>query len=470
MSSQRSYFRLRVHDPTGVCTLALIVLAVLALAGCRGTPTSAEKEARADLERLGSVYRPGDAKPDLPVLHPESPLPEFLRYAMLNSPRVETAYYAWAASVERVTGARSLPDPRLTFESDITDMVETLMPGLMVDLPGPGKLRAAGDVAASEARVSYFDFEAEVLRTAFALKSAYYRLHFLEATIRVQRETLTLVKDLEALAEQQAATGRSTIQDVLRAQIEREQVATQIANLEDSRSVLEAEFRAALGIEPLLDDIPVPRVFESGVSPPPADQVLALALDRNPRLRQMEADVRRAEAMLDLARTSRVPDFSIGLEADVKASPVMWRPTASITLPIWRDKIEAEIAGAQAGKRAAEARLSAEQIALAAELASMLYMYRESMRNVELYGNVLLPKARQSIDAARSGYTVGRSSFLDVIDAERQLLAFELSQIEAQTQRELAAASLSLLIAGVAPGGAPVLVDIPISESRETRP
>ncbi len=179
--------------------------------------------------------------------------------------------------------------------------------------------------------------------------------------------------------------------------------------------------------------------------------------------------MRRGEAMIDLARTSRVPDFSIGIEADVKASPVMWRPTGSITLPIWRDKIAAEIAAAQLEKRSSEARLSAEQIGVAADLASMLYMYRESTRNIDLYSVTLLPKAHQSLDAARSGYAAGRSSFLDVIDAERQLLVFDLSLVEARTQRELSLASLSLLIAGTAPEGAPILPTAP-APSKEVNP
>lgn len=451
---------------------AATLLPAALLAGCAGTPTATERESRANLESVRSAYRPGDAKPELPSLRSESPLADYLRYAILNNPRVEASYYAWAASVERITSARSLPDPRLMFEADITDMLDAVMPGLMLDLPGPGKLRAAGDVAAAEARVGYFGFENEVLRAAFATKSAYVRLHFLSDTIRVQREALALLGDVEAQAQQQVGAGRGTIQDVLRAQIERDQLTNQIANLEDSRRVLEAEFRAALGHAPADVSVPIPGTFEVGAPPPAADEVLALAAERNPVLRQMEADVRRGEAMLDLARTSRVPDFTVGIEADVKANPIMWRPTASMTLPIWRDKIAAEIAAAQADKRSAEARLSAEQITIAAELASMLYMYRESGRNVALFGSALLPKAQQSLDAARSGYVTGRSTFLDVIDAQRQLLEFELSAIEARTQRELAIASISLLISGSAPEGAPILpVNTPDrAEPKEARP
>lgn len=455
--------------PRSRCIMLTTAAAGVMLAGCTGTPIPAERQARSDLEAVRSSYRPGQAGPALPQLTEQSPLADYLRYAMLNSPRVEAAYYAWAASVERITLARSLPDPRLTFEADITSVLEAVMPGLMVDLPGPGKLRAAGNVAGAESRAGYLDFEAQVLRTAFEVKSAAVRLHFLREALLAQRDVLALLADLESQAQQQVGAGRGTVQDVLRTQIEREQLANTIANLEDSRGVIEAEFRAALGHDPADASVPLPAGFEAGPPPPPADQVLAIAASRNPALRRMEADVRRGEAMLDLARTSRVPDFGVGLEADLKASPVMWRPTASVTLPIWRDKIAAEIAAAQAEKQSAQARLSAEQIALAAELASMLYMYREAGRNARLFGAALLPRARQSLEAARSGYAAGRSTFLDLISAQRQLLEFRLAAVEARAQQELAIASISLLVSGSAPAGAPLLPPEPAAP-QEARP
>ena len=335
------------------------------------------------------------------------------------------------------------------------------MPGLMVDLPGPGKLRAAGDAVAAESRVAYFEFEREILRTALAVKTAYYQLHFLEETLRVERETLQLLADLEQLAQQQSAAGRVTLQDVLRAQIARDQVETQIVNLEDSRSALVARLKSALGLGPGDADPPIPAAFEPSAGDPQPDQLLATALSQNPGLRAMEEDVRRAEAALALARKSGVPDLGLGLEVDLEADPTIFRPSAWMTLPIWRDKLAAEIAGAQASKRAAEARLSAEQVEIAAELAALLFMLREAVRNDALLADRLVPKARQSLDAARAGYVNGRAGFLDVIDAQRTLLAFELMGIEARTRRELALASLSLAIAGVPPSGAPTLAGGP---------
>jgi len=442
-------------------TARVLVLALLAivtfLAGCAGVPTPIEKASREDLAKVAAHYRPGDAKPELPVLTEESKIGDYLRFAMLNNPRIEAAYYDWFSSVESITIARSLPDPRLTFSADISDMVESVMAGLMVDLPGPGKLRAAGNVAAADSQGRYFAFEAEVLRASFAVKSVYYRLQFLEDNIRIQRDTLKLLGDLEQLARQQNAAGRATLQDALRAQIEQEQLKTQIDNLEESRGTLLAEFKAALGLGVSDADPPLPAQFVSSGEAPDRDKILETALQRNPAIQQMGADVRRAQAMLDLTRKAGVPDFSVGIEADLRAVPTMWTPAASVTLPIWRDKIAAGIAGAQAGKRAAEARLTGEQVQLAADLTAMLYMYRESVRNTRLLEDRLIPKGRQSLQAARAGYATGKSSFLDVIDGYRQLFGFDLTFIEARTQRELALASLSLLIAGVPPQGSPTL-------------
>jgi len=463
------------HLPAPLLTLALV-----ALCACAASPSPEETRARADLEALATHFPAPEERAAPPLdsallerlpLDPGAPLADWLRHAMLTHPRVEAAYQAWRASVERIVGARTPEDPRLTFELDLASMVEALMPGLMVDLPRPGALAAAAGLAEAEARAAYARFTAEVLRTAYATKVAWFRLHFLAETLRVQREALALLADVEALAGGQVAAGRGTLQDVLRAEIEREELAVRIANLEDARGALAAEFRAALGHDPFDERVPLPERFEPGPPPPALDEILAAARAANPRLAELEAEVRRGTALLELARANRGSAAALGLEADLRAEPVLWRPSASLTLPVWRARLASELAAAQAETRSAELALDAEELALASELALQLYLYRESERNDALYGERLLPKARQALAAARSGYAAGRATFLDVIEAERTLFGFELAHIEAGTQRELALAALSLSIAGVAPEGAPLVAppapaDAPRPEAR----
>src|SRR5205823_14515278 len=104
--------------------------------------TRGEKEARQQIQEKALTYRPGGRRPILPPLSTNSGLADFLAFAMFNQPIVEAAYHDWAASVERITTARSLPDPQITFQMDIQNIVTSLMPGLMMSYPGPGKLHA----------------------------------------------------------------------------------------------------------------------------------------------------------------------------------------------------------------------------------------------------------------------------------------------------------------------------------------
>jgi outer membrane protein TolC len=171
----------------------------------------------------------------------------------------------------------------------------------------------------------------------------------------------------------------------------------------------------------------------------------------------MEADVRAAEAGIAMAYRERVPDFSVGLSADVKASPVLYWPQAGMSLPVWRDKLAAEIAGAKRTELAAQARLGAEQIGLTVDFAEKSFAYREIGRNLSLLQTRLIPKARQSLEIARAGYLSGTIDFFNLMDAERTLLEFQMKEVEARTDREVVLAELSLLIAGVPPAGAPVL-------------
>ena len=201
---------------------------------------------------------------------------------------------------------------------------------------------------------------------------------------------------------------------------------------------------------------------------PNADELLRVAFARNPQLKAMEADVRAAEAGIKVAYKDRVPDFSAALMADVKASPVLYWPQLSMSLPIWRDKIAAEAAGAKAEELAATSRLKAGQIDLAVTFAEKSFTYRETSRNLALIEDDLIPRARQSLEIVRAGYSAGTMDFSSLTDAERTLLDLQLEAAEARTGREIALADLSLMVAGVPPANAPLLPNNPLDKPRSS--
>jgi outer membrane protein TolC len=438
------------------CSLGFLpyLLAVGLLPGCKGFPTEGEKQARRDLKAAEATYRPNGQKPRLPELNENSGLSNYLTFAMLNQPKVEAAYYDWAASVERITQARSFPDPQFTFQMDIQSAVTSVMPGLMGNIPWPDKLRVGAEVASQESRSKYFNFQGAVLESAYQVKRAYYQLYFVAEKIRVNRETLNLLNNLEELARSQNEVGRTTLQDVLRIQMEQSRLQTEILNLDHSRAALIMQFKGAMGLKADDPAPPMPARFETTSLDAPADKMLETALAENKRLKGIEAEVRAAEASIRMAQKARLPDFSLGLMADVKMNPTLYRfpgDPGTISLPIWRDKIAAQIAEAQANKRSAEARLSAEEIALAVDFVEKWHGYLEATDTLELLENELLPKARKSFELARATYPSGQTDFSNLTETERALLDLELEKVGAAAQREIALAELSLVIQGMSP-------------------
>ncbi len=76
----------------------------------------------------------------LPELAEDSKLHEFVEHAVLNSPEVRAAYYDWEAAVAEIVPARYLPDLRLAFEAELSDMSDDMyMAGGTLTIPGPGK-------------------------------------------------------------------------------------------------------------------------------------------------------------------------------------------------------------------------------------------------------------------------------------------------------------------------------------------
>ena len=380
----------------------------------------------------------------------------FLAFALLNSPSIAAAFYDWSASVENITVTRSLPDPQLTFQAYIQDTLTSLMPGLAWNFPGPGKLKARAGVAAAESQGKYFAFESAVLQAAFNLKRAYYQLGLLDEQLRIKRESLALMDNQESAVRAQNATGTAALSESLRVQSGLDRARTDLANLEDSRGSVQENFKAALGLSPERTNPPTPAHFETSRENPDADELLRAAFERNPQLAAMAADVRAAEAGIAVAYKERVPDFNAGVSADVYAPPFYW-PQAGMTLPIWRDKLAAEIAQAKANELAAKSRLKAGQIDLAVNFAEKSFAYRETSRNVALIENELIPKARQSVETVRAGYRTGTMDFSAMTGAERMLLDLQLEAVEARTDREIALAELSLMVAGVPPANAPLL-------------
>jgi outer membrane protein, heavy metal efflux system len=146
-----------------------------------------------------------------------------------------------------------------------------------------------------------------------------------------------------------------------------------------------------------------------------------------------------------VAKSAKKPNFAAGLMVDLKASPWMLRPTGSLSLPVWREKIAAGIEAAHARHDAAVARVSAEEVALGAELAQMLFMVQEADEMLAYIDETALPNLELMIATAAAGFETGMGSATMVAETAAMKLEVLGRRLEVLRTREAAIAELQLL-------------------------
>ena len=436
----------------------IAVLPAGLLAGCVAA-TPAERTARDQVHAVGAVLAPADRPPDLPVLTPDSTVADYLRFALLNHPRVGASFQEWRASVLAIGPARALPDPKLTFQADITRSLVSLMPGFMFDFMAAGKRSAMAGEATAAGVVARRRYVTAVLTTAADVKKTWADLTALEATRNLKQQMLELEEQAIQFSHAEHVTmhAMGSLDQITQLMNAAGQLRLELANLDDQRGARRAAFKAALGLRRDAPDPPWPTRFTPSTAPLPDDDTFwAEAAAANPQLGEMRAMVDMAVAEVAVEQKARTPDFGAGLMADLKMNPVLWRPLGEVSLPIWRQKIADAVAAARARQDAAADRLQAEQLMVAAELARMTAMVREADRMVAYLDATALPNLRQSLASLAAAYTTGMTGFAMIPETREMILGLQVERVAALRDREKTLADLSLLVAGEAPAGAPL--------------
>ena len=389
-----------------------------------------------------------------PVLREDSPPADWVRFALINHPSVAAAWHDWRAAAVAVGPAEALPDPQLTFQADIASTVMSLMPGVMFDFMTPGKRAAMGREAAAGAEVAHRAYLAALVRAATGTRKALVELAYLDEAIGLRAEAVAAAEQTGAFAASEYAAGRgmgASLETQVRAADDAARLRTEGAVLGERRTAARARLKAALGLRPADADPAWPRHQLSVTILPPADELWRRVQAANPDLATMRAMVEMAVAGVDVAQRRGTPDFTLGLMADVKQAPWMWRPTATMTLPVWRGKIRETIAAAQSRREAADARVNAELLDMAAELAQMLAMIGESDRMIEYIDVSALPNLEHTRDLAASGYRSGASGATMIAATGSMALAMRAERLTALRDRELAVVGVLAMTAEVAP-------------------
>lgn len=392
---------------------------------------------------------------------------DLVRAVVARNPRIEAARAAWRAALERQPQEVALPDPMveyaiapLSIGSQSADLGQTI--SVSQRFPFPGRLELRSAVAIAEAAAERE--QVAVVRQELALMAAllYDHLYVAERALEVNDHHRLLFEQLERAALALYTAGTVSQQDPIQARLERARIAQARIALEERRATLRAQINGLLHREP---DAPIPPTPALAVTPdvevPPVDALVRIAVAQRPELRVIAERIEARRAARSLAEHEYFPDF--GVMASYNS---MWRMVehqfmvgVSVEVPIQLDARAGAVSEAEARIAEQEALRESELDEVRVEVETARQQAIAARRTLALHHDVLLPLARQQIEAARAGYQTGRGSFQGVIDAERSLREIELGWFVAQAQLRQALARLQRAV-GVMPGSSDLAAEV----------
>ncbi|MFN2644876.1 MAG: efflux transporter outer membrane subunit [Burkholderiales bacterium] len=324
-----------------------------------------------------------------------------------------------------------------------------------------GRLRAGVEAARADLAASEAAREGVRLALAAQVAKSYFALRAFDEQVELTRRNVQLREDALGLQRKRFAGGVISEFDLRQLEAEAAAVRAQLPPLERQRDAEEAALAVLLGRTPRqiyedavartmrFDEAPGPVALPSGL---PSELLL-----RRPDLVQAERELAAANARIAAARADMFPSIVLtgfaGRESaalsNLFSSPAgIWQLAAAITQPIFAGgRLEARTDVARAQERQAlgqyqktiQSAFSEVRTALSAQSRSRESYDVESTRATALADTVRLARLR---------YQNGVASQLDVIDAERGLLAAQSARIEALRAQRAAIADLFRALGG----------------------
>ena len=410
-----------------------------------------------------SVMSPGNITRDQasPVLDRNSTLDDYISYALLNNPGLKAAYEKWQAALEKVAPARTLPDPKLTFSNYIKEVETRVGPqkyalSVSQTFPWFGKLDLRGKAALEAANAEKARYDAAKLILISKIKKLYYQYSYLAQSIKITRDNITLVSNFEDVATARYKSGAGLQNAVIKIQVELGKLEDRLTSLKDSVTPAAAKLNSAMNRSPSAI-LPVPENIPDEKMTLDKSELVSRLKTNNPNLKVLDYMAEKDNYMISLSGKNYYPDVTLGVNyidtaprydaapPDNGKDPLV--ASISVNLPIWRKKYDAEAREAMAEHRSAVRSREELENSLIADLEMAVFELRDAERKIALYGSNLIPKAEQNVSINQLAFSSDKASFLDLIDAQRMLLEFQLAEKKARADYDKALTEIEMLTA-----------------------
>ena len=388
-----------------------------------------------------------------------SDLNGLLSYAREHNPELAATRHEAEAAQQRTESVGALPDPVLRTElMDITKQGTTgprLLPSqtggtrylLMQSVPWYGKRDLQREVADAQASQANGQVAASWADLATRIKQTYAMHYYATTSERLAQQTLTLLDSLEQIAQTRYANGLGTQQDVIRVQVEKTMLRSELIALQMESHHTHARLNTLLSRHvnaPLLEPAQPRAIPTTAKLDEPA--LLERLLAQNPQLRIADANIQTSEKSRDLSYSNRYPGFTLGVAPTQSGNAVRsWDLMVELNIPLQQSSRRSQEREAEALLSASTSRKEALLNQTQSELSENLSALEAARQTETLITTRLLPQAELTYRSALAGYE-SKVEFAMLIEAQKQILKARQQQLQAQTDMQLRLADIEKLL------------------------
>ena len=357
-----------------------------------------------------------------------------LQTAFANNPDMAAAQW----EIDIAQGGRQqaglIPNPVASWDAEDTRRnSRTTTVKLSQTLELGGKRGARIDVATRAQEAAALTLEQRRNGLRADVIDGYYGALRAQERLELAQRSLALAERGLVVANGRVTAGKSSPVEATRAQVQLSELRLEFNRAQMGLTDAYRRLAASTGAAST-DFQAVATQAQAAPELPPTAQLLG-RLEQTVELRLAELQIVQGEAALGLEKAQRIPDLdvSIGSQYDASVRERVNVLGVSMPIPLFNRNQGNVLAASRRADQARDLRNAAE-LRLRTETRQALDLWQTANTEVRSFNQQILPAAQSAVDSATRGFEMGKFNFLDVLDAQRTLIAARTQYLAATAQ------------------------------------
>ncbi|MFB3302644.1 TolC family protein [Pseudomonas sp. AMR01] len=357
-----------------------------------------------------------------------------LQTAFANNPDLAAAQW----EIEIAGGARQqaglIPNPVASWDAEDTRRnSRTTSIKLSQTLELGGKRGARIDVAERAQDGAALTLEQRRNGLRADVIDGYYGALRAQERLELAQRSLALAERGLVVAKGRVTAGKSSPVEATRAQVQLSQIRLELNRAQIGLTDAYRRLAASTG-SANLDFQAVATQSPTTPPLPPTAQLLA-RLEQTPELRLAELKILQSEAGVGLEKAQRIPDLdvSVGSQYDAGVRERVNLVGVSMPIPLFNRNQGNVLAASRRADQSRDLR-NATELRLRTEIRQAMDLWQTANTEVLAFNQHILPAAQRAVDSATRGFELGKFNFIDVLDAQRTLIAARTQYLASTAQ------------------------------------